>query len=140
MAPKAEPAKQVNAFTHGDAVRRNLPTAEFQAVMREEEQRPVRVAFSRRNADLDPQLIWRGKYPTQDADLQVPAPPLYIQEKVHPRRSSTTCGGRRAGGGGRRPRRKRHRCSPTTMPRSTDCPTRTRRPSSTGTTPTGPTA
>jgi adenine-specific DNA-methyltransferase len=35
-----------------------------------------------RNADLDPQLIWRGK---TTAALEVPAPPLFIQEKVHPK-------------------------------------------------------
>ncbi len=85
MATKAEAPKQVEAFVHQDASRKNLPTAEFQSVMREEEQRPVRVAYARRNPDLDPQLIWRGKYPAQDADLTVPAPPLYIQEKVNPK-------------------------------------------------------
>lgn len=37
----------------------------------------------------DAQLVWRGK-DTQDwSDLVVNAPPLYIQEKIHPRRSST---------------------------------------------------
>ena len=85
MAAKAEAPKQVEAFVHQDASRKNLPTAEFQSVMREDEQRPVRVAYARRNPDLDPQLIWRGKYPAQDADLTVPAPPLYIQEKVNPK-------------------------------------------------------
>ncbi len=86
--PKApKPDKKVEAFTHDDASRRNLPTAEFQSVMREEEQRPIRVAYERRNRDLDPQLIWRGKYDAEGnaSNLVVPAPPLYIQEKVHPK-------------------------------------------------------
>jgi len=81
--------KTLTTLVHDDASRRNIPTAEFQSVMRAEEQRPIRVAYERRNRDLDPQLIWRGKYPGDDMDaeqpLTVPAPPLYIQEKVHPK-------------------------------------------------------
>ncbi|MDI3307824.1 MAG: site-specific DNA-methyltransferase [Acetobacteraceae bacterium] len=38
----------------------------------------------RRNRDLDPQLVWRGKDEQDWSDLIVQAPPLYIQEKVHP--------------------------------------------------------
>ncbi|MYB38329.1 MAG: site-specific DNA-methyltransferase, partial [Gammaproteobacteria bacterium] len=45
----------------------------------------IRLALERRNRDLDPQLVWRGKDERMDADLDVPAPPLYIQEKVHPK-------------------------------------------------------
>ena len=50
--------------------------------MRTEEQSPIRVAYERRNRDLDPQLVWRGKDEQDWSDLVVPAPPLYIQEKV----------------------------------------------------------
>ena len=47
---------------------------------------PVRVAYyERRNRDLDPQLVWRGKDQQDWSDLVVQAPPLYIQEKVHPK-------------------------------------------------------
>ena len=53
--------------------------------MREEEQSPVRVAYERRNRDLDPQLVWRGKDEQDWADLVVNAPPLYIQERVQPK-------------------------------------------------------
>ena len=35
--------------------------------------------------DLDPQLVWRGKDEQDWSDLVVHAPPLYIQEKVHPK-------------------------------------------------------
>ncbi len=77
-------AKTVETLTHQDASRTNIPTAEFQAVMGEEEQRPIRVAYERRNRDLDPQLVWRGKDEQDWSDLVVQAPPLYIQEKVHP--------------------------------------------------------
>ena len=46
---------------------------------------PVRVAYERRNRDLDPQLVWRGKDEQDWSDLVVHAPPLYIQEKVQPK-------------------------------------------------------
>ena len=53
--------------------------------MRTEEQSPIRVACERRNRDLDPQLVWRGKDAQDRSNLIVLAPPLYIQEKVHPK-------------------------------------------------------
>ena len=77
--------KSVEALTHGEARRRNLPSAEHQPLMREEEQSPVRVAYKRRNRDLDPQLVWRGKDEQERSELMVNAPPLYIQERVHPK-------------------------------------------------------
>ena len=43
------------------------------------------MAYRRRNRDLDPQLVWRGKDEQDWSDLVVHAPPLYIQEKVHPK-------------------------------------------------------
>ena len=77
--------KTVGTLTHGEAARRNIPTAEFHPVMAEEDKAPIRVAYERRNHDLDPQLVWRGKDEQDAADLVVQAPPLYIQEKVHPK-------------------------------------------------------
>jgi adenine-specific DNA-methyltransferase len=77
--------KSVEALTHEEATRKNIPTAEYQSVMQKEEQSPVRVAYERRNRDLDPQLVWRGKDDQDWSDLVVHAPPLYIQEKVHPK-------------------------------------------------------
>jgi len=77
--------KSVEALTHEEATRKNIPTAEYQSVMQKEEQSPVRVAYERRNRDLDPQLVWRGKDEQDWSDLVVHAPPLYIQEKVHPK-------------------------------------------------------
>ena len=78
-------AKQVETLIHDEASRKNIPTAEFQSVMRKDEESPIRVAYERRNRDLDPQLVWRGKDEQDWSDLVVPAPPLYIQEKVHPK-------------------------------------------------------
>jgi len=38
-----------------------------------------------RNPDLDPQLVWRGKDAEDARDFEVAAPPVYIQEKIHPK-------------------------------------------------------
>ena len=83
MARTKKP-KTITAITHEDS-RKNIPTAEYQSVMKSEERQSVQVAYERRNRDLDPQLVWRGK-DEQDAEpLVAQAPPLYIQEKVHPK-------------------------------------------------------
>ena len=85
MAKKQTTSKTVEALKHDEATRKNIPTAEYQSVMQKNEQDPVRVAYERRNRDLDPQLVWRGKEEQDWFDLVVHAPPLYIQEKVHPK-------------------------------------------------------
>src|SRR5678815_6064774 len=77
--------KTVESLTHEKARRRNIPTAEYQSVLQKKEQSPLRVAYERRNRDLAPQLVWRGKDEQDWSDLVVQAPPLYIQEKVHPK-------------------------------------------------------
>src|SRR5262245_57848790 len=83
---KKRPArKTVETFRRHDSSRENIPAAEYQSVMRQENQSPVRVAYERRNRDLDPQLVWRGKDEQDWSDLVVHAPPLYTQEKVHPK-------------------------------------------------------
>ena len=84
MAKRAT-TKTVATLTHGDASRKNIPTAEYQAMMAEDDRSPIQVAYERRNRDLDPQLVWRGKDEQDWSDLAVQAPPLYIQEKVHPK-------------------------------------------------------
>ena len=83
--PKRTSRKKVETLTHEEAKRKNIPTAEYQSVIKEDDQSSVRVAYERRNRDLDPQLVWRGKDEQDRADLVVPAPPLFIQEKVHPK-------------------------------------------------------
>ncbi|MCF3947228.1 site-specific DNA-methyltransferase [Acidiphilium iwatense] len=120
--------KQVETLTHAGAKRKNIPTAELQsAAQRAEEIAPFApVVYPRRyplahgetrprDADLDPQLVWkgarvrltaeqirkaaetgyidisesqltwRGKDQQDWSDLVVNAPPLYIQEKIHPK-------------------------------------------------------
>ena len=74
--------KSVEALKHSGEKRRNLPSAEHEPIMRDEDKSPIRIALERRNTDLDPQLVWRGK---SDDQLEVAAPPLYIQERVHPK-------------------------------------------------------
>ena len=76
--------KSIEALTHKHDKRKNIPTAEYQAVMKPEEQAPRLLRYPR-NTDLDPQLVWRGKDYQDWSDLVVPAPPLYIQEKIHPK-------------------------------------------------------
>ena len=78
-------SKSVETLKHVDATRKNIPSAEYQSVMDETQQNPVRLAYERRNRDLDPQLVWRGKDEQDWSDLVVHAPPLYIQEKIHPK-------------------------------------------------------
>jgi len=84
MAKKSSTPKTVKTLKHDEATRRNIPTAEYQAMIRKEQENPVEVRYPR-NTDLDPQLVWRGKDEQDWSDLVVPAPPLYIQEKVHPK-------------------------------------------------------
>jgi adenine-specific DNA-methyltransferase len=85
MAKKQPIAKTVEVIKHDEARRRSIPTAEYQSVIQKNEQDPIRVAYERRNRDLDPQLVWRGKDEKDWSDLIVQAPPLYIQEKVQPK-------------------------------------------------------
>jgi adenine-specific DNA-methyltransferase len=94
--PATQASKVIEDFVHNEARRKNIPTVEHQSVMQHHEQAPVKVTYprggkgldeeeARRNRDLDPQLIWRGKDQQDWSDLVVNAPPLYIQEKVKPK-------------------------------------------------------
>ena len=82
---KTKKPKAIETITHDDASRRNIPTAEYQSVMKKTDRSPIQVAYQRRNRDLDPQLVWRGKDEQDWSDIVVQAPPLFIQEKVHPK-------------------------------------------------------
>jgi adenine-specific DNA-methyltransferase len=94
--PKTPSRKSVESLKHEEAKRKNIPTAEYQSVLQKEQEDAVRVVYERgvsgleeekvrRNRDLDPQLVWRAKDEQDWSDLVVNAPPLYIQEKVHPK-------------------------------------------------------
>ena len=59
----------METLTHAEATRRNIPTTEYQSVLQQERESPVRVAYARRNRDLDPQLVWRRKDEQDWSDL-----------------------------------------------------------------------
>jgi adenine-specific DNA-methyltransferase len=81
---KAAADKAVTHFTHDADKRKNIPTAELQSLHKDPASGPKELRYPR-NPDLDPQLVWRGKDQQDWSDLVVPTPPLYIQEKVHPK-------------------------------------------------------
>ncbi len=57
MARKPKQPKTIDTLKHNEARRANIPTAEYQSVMADDDQSPIRVAYERRNRDLDPQLV-----------------------------------------------------------------------------------
>lgn len=104
----------VDNYVHEANKRKNIPTAELQKLVPDEEKAIPRVRYPR-NSDRDPQLVWgrvqikltkeqrdqiaktgetdiegatlawRGKDQEDAEPLAVDAPPVYIQEKIHPR-------------------------------------------------------
>jgi adenine-specific DNA-methyltransferase len=74
--------KRIDAVRHKDK-RKNIPTEELRDFVREDENAPKKVLYPR-DPDLDPQLVWKGKDEQDAAPLEVPAVPIYIQEKIHP--------------------------------------------------------
>lgn len=73
----------VRAYKHDDT-RPNNPTADAVDLITEEVERPRTVLYPR-DPSLDPQLVWRGKDEQDAADLEVPAPPIFRQERIEPR-------------------------------------------------------
>ena len=73
----------VDALRHDDK-RTNIPTDELRDFVAEQESAPSKTLYPR-DPSLDPQLVWKGKDEQDQADLAVPAVPIYIQEKIHPR-------------------------------------------------------
>ncbi len=76
--------KHVETLKHDEAKRKNIPSVEQQSFVQQEQNARKQIRYPR-NTDLDPQLVWRGKDEQDWSDLVVNAPPLYIQEKVHPK-------------------------------------------------------
>jgi adenine-specific DNA-methyltransferase len=76
-------AAEVESYKHKEAKRRNIPTAELQKLVPDDDN-AIRKLRWPRNPDLDPQLVWRGKDFEPDP-LEVQGPPIYIQEKILPR-------------------------------------------------------
>jgi adenine-specific DNA-methyltransferase len=86
----------IEPITHEDE-RLNIPSPEIAPLIDIE---PIKVAYERRHPDLDPQLIWRGKDIDQAA-ITADAPPIYLQEQVHPKAiiEDLRAGGKRNGEG-----------------------------------------
>jgi len=83
MAKSAKRSRTVDAIVHGTARRTNIPTAELGSFVTSEEAAPKNVLYPR-DPSLDPQLVWKGKDAEDQHKLEVPAVPIYIQEKVSP--------------------------------------------------------
>ena len=92
MAPRQrKPAgpTHVDAIKHADK-RTNIPTADAQEFVAPEIESVRKVRYNR-DESLDPQLVWKGKYPPDGEidgyadELVTDAPPIYIQEKIDPR-------------------------------------------------------
>ncbi len=77
-------SKTIETLIHEEAKRKNIPSVEQQSIASQEHVAAKQIRYPR-NTDLDPQLVWRGKDEQDWSDLVVNAPPLYIQEKVHPK-------------------------------------------------------
>jgi adenine-specific DNA-methyltransferase len=72
----------VESITHGDK-RANIPTADAHDFVDPQIETVQQVHYPR-DPSLDPQLVWRGKDAQDSTDLVTDAPPIYIQEKIHP--------------------------------------------------------
>jgi hypothetical protein len=86
MPPRKKTPKgpvPVEATVHADQ-RANLPTADAQEFVTPEVEAIPKLRYPR-DPSLDPQLIWKGKDEQDNDDLEVDAPPIYIQEKIDPR-------------------------------------------------------
>ena len=90
MPPRAKKPSgpvPIESVQHKDK-RTNLPTADQQDLVTPEVEQARQVIVAR-DATLDPQLVWRGKFPGDDPanaeDLVADAPPIYVQEKIDPR-------------------------------------------------------
>src|SRR2546422_11621985 len=73
----------VRSLGHDGATRPNIPTAELESFVKDEEKRPTILRYPR-DPTVDPQLVWKGKDEQDGRDLEVPAVPIYIQETIDP--------------------------------------------------------
>ena len=82
MPKKSSNPIPVVAVKHKDK-RTNIPTKELRGFVEEDEKQPKSILYPR-DPSLDPQLVWKGKDEQDRQPLEVPAVPIYIQEKIHP--------------------------------------------------------
>ncbi|MEA5622793.1 site-specific DNA-methyltransferase [Nostoc sp. UHCC 0251] len=72
----------IGTVKHKDK-RANIPTEELRGFLSDQEKEQKPLLYPRDTA-LDPQLVWKDKDKQDSQDLEVPALPIYIQEKIHP--------------------------------------------------------
>ena len=84
MVKKKAKDTAIETYIHSDSKRKNIPTEQMQPFVSDFVSRSIPISYEKRNPDLDPQLIWRGKY-DGETDLTVESKPLYIQEKINPK-------------------------------------------------------
>ncbi len=82
MPKKPSSPTPITATRHNDK-RANIPTEELRDFVREDERSPKTILYPR-DPSLDPQLVWKGKDEQDQQPLEVPAVPIYIQEKISP--------------------------------------------------------
>ncbi|MFD8809922.1 site-specific DNA-methyltransferase [Streptomyces sp. NPDC059627] len=75
--------KAVQAIRHEDT-RVNIPTADAIDLVTEEVEQSKTLVYPR-DPSLDPQLVWKGKDEQDRQNLEVPAPPIFRQERIEPR-------------------------------------------------------
>ena len=80
---KNKPPVNIESFKYKDR-RANIPTEELRDFVVKDEASPKTILYPR-DPSLDPQLVWKGKDEQDAIDLAVPAVPVYIQEKIHPK-------------------------------------------------------
>lgn len=80
---KANKSVDIESIRHKDR-RANIPTEELRDFVVKDETSPKTILYPR-DPSLDPQLVWKGKDEQDSQDLEVPAVPVYIQEKIHPK-------------------------------------------------------
>ncbi|NLL90710.1 MAG: site-specific DNA-methyltransferase [Dehalococcoidales bacterium] len=73
----------IEAVVHKDR-RTNIPTEELRGFVAKDENAPKTILYPR-DPSLDPQLVWKGKDEQDSYPLEVPAVPIYIQEKILPK-------------------------------------------------------
>src|SRR5438270_8646142 len=73
----------VDSHKHVADTRSNIPTREL-AAFATDDAAAVKTVLYPRDPSLDPQLVWKGKDEQDSRPLEVPAVPIYIQEKIHP--------------------------------------------------------
>jgi len=80
---KSNKSIDIESIRHRDR-RANIPTEELRDFVVKDEASPKTILYPR-DSSLDPQLVWKGKDEQDATDMEVPAVPVYIQEKIHPK-------------------------------------------------------